>query len=213
MDLDEIVQTGIDLADADGLGAVSTRAVAAQFGKSAMALYPYVGSKEHLIALMVDHACAMPSWPDPTTGLAAALEAWARALWEVYLAHPWLTELPWARSAQGPNAQDWLERLLGILDRWDTPTEARASAVTMLYATVRATAQTEASYRRMDEAHLAAWRKRAAVTAELLPDLPRRYPRSAGLVQHAPSWREAPDAALANTAALLARGLGHAAPR
>jgi AcrR family transcriptional regulator len=213
LDLDEIVQAGIDLADADGLGAVSTRAVAAQFGKSAMALYPYVGSKESLIALMEDHACAMPSWTDPATGLAAALEAWARARYEVYLAHPWLTELPWSQSAQGPNAQDWLERLLGILDRWDTPGEARASAVTMLYATVRATAQTEAFYRRMDEADAAAWWERATVTAELLPDLPRRYPQSAGLIQHAPSWRGAPDAALTNTAALLAQGLGHAAPK
>ncbi|GAA3341052.1 hypothetical protein GCM10020358_30920 [Amorphoplanes nipponensis] len=39
LDLDEIVRTGIAVADADGLAAVSARAIAARLGRSAMALY------------------------------------------------------------------------------------------------------------------------------------------------------------------------------
>jgi hypothetical protein len=38
---------------------------------------------------------------------------------EVYLCHPWLTERRWSKATQGPNEQDWLERLLQILHRWD----------------------------------------------------------------------------------------------
>src|SRR3982750_4894083 len=58
VDLDEILEAGIAIADADGLASVSTRAIAARFGKTAMALYPYVGSKESLLALVPDHAGA-----------------------------------------------------------------------------------------------------------------------------------------------------------
>src|ERR1700738_2617794 len=115
LDLDEILQTGIAIADAEGLVAVSTRAIAAKLDKTAMALYPYVGTKENLLTLMQDHASAMPMWEDPATSLADALQAWARALFEVHLTHPWLTERPWSQATQGPNEQDWLERLLEIL--------------------------------------------------------------------------------------------------
>ena len=55
LDLDEILTVAVAVADAEGLAAVSTRSVAARFGKTAMALYPYVGSKDQLLALMQDH--------------------------------------------------------------------------------------------------------------------------------------------------------------
>src|SRR6516164_7520004 len=116
LDLDEILRVAIAIADADGLDAVSTRTVAARFGRTAMALYPYVGDKENLLALMQDQASAMPVWRDPATNLADALQAWARALFQTYLAHPWLTERPWSQASQGPHEQDWLERLLRILN-------------------------------------------------------------------------------------------------
>ncbi|WP_117213750.1 TetR/AcrR family transcriptional regulator [Allorhizocola rhizosphaerae] len=207
LDLDEILQTGIAIADAEGLAAVSTRAIAARFGKSGMVIYPYVGSKENLLALMQDHACAMPQWDDPDTSLADALQAWALALFEVYLAHPWLTERPWSHASQGPNEQDWLERLLRILDHWKVPPSARPVAVTMLYATVRATAETAASYQRMDRQGIAQWRDRAHATVRHIPDLPERYPLSTGLEPLTPQWQDNPRAALTGSMRLLAAGL------
>ena len=119
LDLDEILAAGIAIADADGLSAVSTRAIAARFDKTAMALYPYVGTKEHLLALMQDQASAMPIWESPSTSLTDALRAWALALFDVYLTHPWLTQRPWSQATQGPNEQDWLERLLRIFSEWN----------------------------------------------------------------------------------------------
>jgi AcrR family transcriptional regulator len=204
LDLDEILAAAITIADAEGLAAVSTRAVAARFGKTAMALYPYVGTKESLLALMQDHAVALPPWADPGTGLAADLLAWASSLFEVHLAHPWLTELSWARSSQGPNEQDWLERLLAILSRWATPDP---TTVTMLYATVRATAETTAAYRRMDERDTAGWLERAQATQRLIPDLRERYPLSTSLPPLDPDWRAAPRVALHNAVQILARQL------
>ncbi|MEV7623593.1 hypothetical protein [Actinoplanes sp. NPDC089786] len=197
--LDEILAAGIEIADASGLAAVSTRAVAARFDKTAMALYPYVGAKENLIALMQDHAVAMPAWDDPGTGLGDDLLAWATALFDVHLAHPWLTDLSWAQSGQGPNEQDWLERLLGILG--DRPEPA---IVTMLYATVRATAATAAAYRRMGTDDAEGWLERARATARLIPDLRDRYPLSTSLPPLDPDWRETPRAGLVRAVRILA---------
>jgi AcrR family transcriptional regulator len=211
LDLDDILTAGIAIADADGLDAVSTRAVAARFGRTAMALYPYVGTKEHLLALMQDHASAPPEWTDPGTSLADDLRAWALALTGVYLAHPWLTRRPWSEASGGPNEQDWLERLLRILDTWAVPRGARPTAVTMLYATVRATAETTAAYRRMDERGAAEWRDRARAIAAHLPDLPERYPLSTSLEPVTPHWQDNPRAALVAGVGLLAAALVPAA--
>jgi AcrR family transcriptional regulator len=207
LDLDEILQAGIAIADAEGLAAVSTRAIAARFDKSGMVIYPYVGSKENLLALMQDHASAMPSWDDPVTSLTDALRAWALALFEVYLSHPWLTERPWSQATQGPNEQDWLERLLQILHRWEISPSAHPSTVTMLYATVRATAETAAAYRRMNQQGIAEWRGRAEATMKQIPDFRQRYPLSSGLEPLTPQWQDNPRAALIAAVQLLAAAL------
>jgi hypothetical protein len=149
----------------------------------------------------------MPSWEDPVTSLADALQAWARAQFELYLSHPWLTERPWSKATQGPNEQDWLERLLQILHRWEIAPSARTSAVTMLYATVRATAETAAAYRRMDQQEMVEWRRRAEATMKHIPDLRQRYPLSTGLEPLTPQWQDNPRAALTATVQLLATAL------
>ncbi|WP_250038089.1 TetR/AcrR family transcriptional regulator [Paractinoplanes maris] len=197
LDLDEILAAGMAIADASGLEAVSTRAVAARFGKTAMALYPYVGTKENLLALMQDQATTMPDFDLAQGRLEEALRAWATALFEVYLAHPWLTERPWSQASQGPHEQDWMEALLGIFERFDVAARLRAPAVTMLYATTRATAQTAAAYERLTEEDLEAWRTRAAAAPS--PAVP--------LVPVTTDWREAPRAGLLAAVALLATGL------
>jgi AcrR family transcriptional regulator len=210
LDLDEILLTGISIADADGLAAVSTRAIAARLGKSAMALYPYVGSKEELIALMQDHATAMPEWTDPGTRLVDDLQAWATALYEVYLAHAWLPERPWSQATQGPHEQDWLERLLRIFDSWEVPQRSRPPAVTMLYATVRATAETTAAYRRMSRQGMSEWLEQAQETRRQIPDFSDRYPLSVSLEPLTPDWQENPRAALTGGVRLLGDALGRA---
>jgi AcrR family transcriptional regulator len=212
LDLDEILVAAIAIADAEGLAAVSTRAVATRFGKTAMALYPYVGTKDQLLSLMQDHACAMPVWRERARGLAGALEAWATALFDVYLAHPWLTERPWSQASHGPNEQDWLERLLQILQRWGVPPPRRATTVTMLYATVRACAQTAADYRRMDRAAVADWQAHAAAVAVQLPDLGERYPLSTDLEPVTDDWRDNPRAAVTAAVRLLAPALAPRVP-
>lgn len=207
LDLDEIVRTAITIADAEGLAAVSTRAVATRLGVSAMALYAYVGSKEDLLSLMQDQASELPPWTDPGPDLAGDLLAWAEALYGVHLAHPWLAERLWSQATQGPHEQDWLERLLVVLDRRAVPPASRPPVVTMLYATVRATAETTAAYRRMDQRGLTGWMEQAVATRQHIPDLGERYPLSTTLPPLTPDWSENPHAALVAGVRLLAGAL------
>ena len=201
LDLDDILSAAISLADAGGLDAVSTRAVAARFGKTPMALYAYVGSKDQMLALMQDHASAMPAWNDPGPALADDLLAWAHALFDLHLAHPWLLRRGWAEHTQGPNEQDWMERLRTILAREPAP----AALITALYATVRATAETAVAYRDLTPAGAAAWRARASATRRLIPDFADRYPLSAAPPPSTVAdWTDAPRAGLTEVVRLIA---------
>jgi AcrR family transcriptional regulator len=196
LDLDEILDAAIELADTDGLAAVSTRAVAARFGRTAMALYPYVGGKEQMLALMQDHASALP----PPSSIRTVTD-WALAFFDLHRAHPWLTERPWAQSSQGPNERDWLERLLRILD---TRPEAKTPTVTILYATVRACAETANAYARMTRTGIAEWQAHQEAAARQIPDLATRYPATAALPPLTADWQDAPRAGLLAAIHLIA---------
>jgi len=204
LDLDEILDAAVTLADAEGLTAVSTRAVAARFGKTAMALYPYVGSKEQFLALMQDHASAPPpTWPELEESLAGSLSAWAFAFFDLHVTHPWLTELPLARSSQGPHERDWMERLQTILTLTGTPPASRSPTTTMLYAVVRACAESDTTLRRTTTDEAEAWRAQQSA----IPDLATRYPHTAALPPITTDWREAPRAGLQAAVDLLATAL------
>jgi hypothetical protein len=77
----------------------------------------------------------------------------------------------------------------------------------MLYATVRACAQTAAEYQRLDEQGLTEWRARAAATREHIPDLARRYPLTSRLQPVTPQWQDNPRAAVVAAVRLLAAAL------
>ena len=60
MTLDAIVAATVELADANGIEAVSMQRVAARVGVTTMALYRYVATKDDLVFLAVDAAAGEP---------------------------------------------------------------------------------------------------------------------------------------------------------
>jgi AcrR family transcriptional regulator len=60
MSVESIVDAAVELADAEGLGAVSMAAVAARLGYTPMSLYRYVTAKDDLILLMQEEATGLP---------------------------------------------------------------------------------------------------------------------------------------------------------
>jgi AcrR family transcriptional regulator len=104
--LDEVVQAGVALADADGLAALSMRRVASRLGAGAMSLYTYVPGRSELVELMVD---AVYADHDPVPdGLSwrERIELLAREHWRRLARHPWLLDLNVARMPLGPHVLD-----------------------------------------------------------------------------------------------------------
>ncbi|WP_030162391.1 TetR/AcrR family transcriptional regulator C-terminal domain-containing protein [Streptomyces sp. NRRL S-244] len=92
--LDRIVRAAIDIADAEGLSALSMRGVAARLGVAAMSPYRYVPSKDDLVLLMADAAFGEESYPaDAPEGWRSRIELGGRTLWALYRRHPWLAQL------------------------------------------------------------------------------------------------------------------------
>ncbi|GHF67579.1 GntR family transcriptional regulator [Streptomyces mashuensis] len=115
---DRIVRAAVELADAEGLDALSMRGIAARLGTSAMTAYRYVDSKNTLVLLMADAVLGECAYPDPApAGWRERLETGALALWAVHRAHPWLAHVsPLHRPLMLPNMIAYAEWMLGGLD-------------------------------------------------------------------------------------------------
>jgi AcrR family transcriptional regulator len=114
LSLDQIVDRAIEIADAEGLDAVSMRRVATDLGVGTMSLYRYLPGKEELLDLMLERVSA----PDPEELPAdwfEAMEALGRGLWRLYTRHPWLPFVDQTRPLLGPNALRGMELILGSL--------------------------------------------------------------------------------------------------
>ncbi|WP_257423673.1 TetR/AcrR family transcriptional regulator C-terminal domain-containing protein [Nocardioides carbamazepini] len=114
----QIVDAALALADAEGLAAVTMRAVADRVGVSAMSVYTYVPGKPELLDLMVDARYARMR-REPWAG-----ETWRERLADVALAnralltaHPWLTEVAaLSRPPLGPGVMAKYEHELAAFD-------------------------------------------------------------------------------------------------
>ncbi|MFZ4274917.1 TetR/AcrR family transcriptional regulator [Streptomyces arboris] len=113
----EITAAALALADAEGLAAVSMRALAQRLGTGPASLYRYVGSRDELLDLMADAVAgeldlsAAPSgdWLGDLVGLALQSKA-------AHARHPWLAELNDRRGeVLGPHAIDYLDHALAVL--------------------------------------------------------------------------------------------------
>jgi AcrR family transcriptional regulator len=145
LSLARIVSAAVQVADAEGLDAVSMGRVAAELGAAPMSLYRHVAGKDELRTLMVDAAWGSP--PDaaePGEGWRAGLARWAWALRARGKRHPWVVRIPLNSLPILPNEVGWFELALACM-RDTGLTEARKASVIMLLAGyVRNLATTEA---------------------------------------------------------------------
>lgn len=123
--LDQIVDTALAVADADGPDALSMRRVARELGVGTMSLYRYVPDKSVLVELVLHRVSAPSEVLRAAQGgpWRPAMEADAREQRATYLRHPWLVYVNWSRPAMGPNAADAMELTMAALA--DTPLSDR----------------------------------------------------------------------------------------
>jgi DNA-binding transcriptional regulator YhcF (GntR family) len=149
---DRIVATGMAVADAEGLEAVSMRRLAAELGVGPMSLYRHVAGREALEQLLVRAVLRADPLPEPgPPGWRAKLELVSRVQWRAYRAHPWLPELiSMTRPLLVPEAMahtEWTLRALAGVPL--TPAERMREALT-LPAIVRGLAGTVAAEARAE---------------------------------------------------------------
>jgi AcrR family transcriptional regulator len=137
LSLDRIVQAAIGVAGSEGLDAVSMGRVASELGSSPMALYRYVGSKDELLALMVD--TAMGAMPEPVDGdgWRANLTRWSMAALGAYLASPWVVRVPIPAPPITPNQIRALEMGLRCLRGTGLTHQEKLSTILLVSGLVR----------------------------------------------------------------------------
>ncbi|MFF0414681.1 TetR/AcrR family transcriptional regulator [Kitasatospora sp. NPDC004745] len=181
LSVDAIVSAGIAVADDEGMAALSMRAVGERLGRTAMALYTYVPGKAELLDLMHDRALAgLPTAPPPSDDWRAAVTAWAGALYDRYLRHPWMLQVSQARPVLGPAELAAMEALLVALGPAGLAPGPLRGAVSALWQFVRgtaaATAESRAAAAETGVTDEDWWTARSARLAELAPDFPSRFP-------------------------------------
>jgi AcrR family transcriptional regulator len=146
--LDDVVATASRLADAEGLAAVTMRAVARALGVAPMTLYTYLPGKAELLDLMLDAAYTRMPRPDragqPWRDRVAAV---ARDNRDLFAAHPWAATVTTGRPPLGPGLMAKYEYELRAFDDTGLDDVERDAALTYLLDFVRASALAEAETR------------------------------------------------------------------
>ncbi|MGV9394217.1 TetR/AcrR family transcriptional regulator [Streptomyces olivaceus] len=143
--LERIVAAAVEVADREGLGAVSMRRIATELGTGAMSLYRYVPGKGELIDLMLDRV-QRPSEDPADLGdgdWRSALHALGHATLALYRRHTWLLDVNQSRPVLGPSALDGMEKVLARIRAMGLSDPELVSAIVMIDGYVVGAARTQ----------------------------------------------------------------------
>jgi len=100
----DVIHAALDIADTEGLEAVSIRRVASDLGARPMSLYTHIASKDDLVALMLHEMSGQLLVPEPLpTDWREALRQIARQAYAAYVQHPWALQAFGRGTRVGPN--------------------------------------------------------------------------------------------------------------
>lgn len=117
LNVEAIVAAAIDIANAEGLAAVSMARVAKAVGFTTMSLYRYVTNKDELLQLMWNaSADGVLEFELEGESWRSRLHGWAMAQREAIARNVWIVQMPMATPPLAPNSLTWMERGLEALD-------------------------------------------------------------------------------------------------
>ncbi|MEU7019609.1 TetR/AcrR family transcriptional regulator [Streptomyces sp. NPDC046203] len=179
---EEVVTTARRIVDAEGVGKLTMRRLAAEVGSTPMALYHHVRSKEQLLVLLLDdyaaralHRPELPAQPRERVVVAAA------AIHEALAACPWVVEVLTADDLMSASALWFVEQIVdGLVAGGLTPERAVHGYRAIWYYTAgEIVVRTTAARRRADD-------DRATYREQVFADLdPGELPR---LTQLSGQW-------------------------
>lgn len=148
--LERIVTAAVELADREGLAALSMRRVATELGVGTMSLYRHVPGKGELLDLMLDHVNGPPPAPaEHRRGWRHSMELLARGTWQRYLSHPWLIQVNQTRPILGPHALAGFDIALAALDGLGLTGREKVAVILAVDHYVTGTARTYALRRQV----------------------------------------------------------------
>jgi len=179
--VDDVIAAAIELGDAEGLDAVSVRAVAARLGIAPMSVYTHVPGKAELLDLMLDTVyLQMPRPPWRSRSWRRRLTTVAEGNRELLRRHPWVTRLASLnRPPLGPGVFAKYEHELAAFDGTGLDDVTVDAALTFLLGFVHQQVRAEQDVRRVTAASGQTDAEWWAANAPLLQQLDYSpYPRA-----------------------------------
>jgi AcrR family transcriptional regulator len=147
---DAIVAAAVEIADADGLAALSMARLAERLGCGTMSLYRHVANKDELVTFMLAAGPGPP--PSPAgTDWRDALANWAHELWGVYHRHPWILQTASAGPPADPGQLAWLDAGLAALSGTGLTERDKLAAVIAVLVFTRGSAALAIEAREVDD--------------------------------------------------------------
>jgi len=179
-----VVEAALELADRDGLDALTMPTLATRLECGVMTLYGYIDNKEDLLDAVALRGLADLRLPRPLPSEPSeVLLAWGRALRATLLAHPSMPLIFLSRAVIGPGIFQGIEALLGVLGRCGVHSTAGLHAIhaVLIYATGFVAWELPRTRKQPEAAYAAQWRREFAslppgdfpITAGIQDELPR----------------------------------------
>lgn len=138
LSLERIVTAAVEVADAEGLDAVSMGRVAKQLGTAPMSLYRYISAKTELLDLMQDAAYGPPPQaPHSALDWRSGLTLWAASQMAKLHEHPWAIRVPISGPPITPNHVRWMEFGLAVLQDTGLSAAEKMSTILLVSGYVR----------------------------------------------------------------------------
>jgi AcrR family transcriptional regulator len=173
---EDVARAAVALADANGLDAVTFRAVAASLGTGVMSLYSYIPDKQTLVFDMYELVSAELDLPAPTGDWRADMHVAAGRQRDLAHRHPWMVEAVSHLQPLGPATLDFLEFALGALEPTGLSERDRLETIALVNGFVLNIVRAE-----LESRAAAADPQRQTAQYAMIPELlaTGRYPRFA----------------------------------
>jgi AcrR family transcriptional regulator len=113
LSIDQIIKAAIEIADQDGLSALSMNRLATSLGFTTMSLYRYIPSKDDLLLLMQDTACEISFSENEEMDWREKMREYVRLNISLLIKHPWFSDIPISGVPVTPNQLKLVDRALG----------------------------------------------------------------------------------------------------
>lgn len=115
MSRDRILKAALEIADGEGLTALSMRTLAGKLGVKAMSLYNHVRNKDDIVEGLTDMVVGEIEVPKIREDWKESMRRRATSAHHVLLKHPWATMVLVSRQKAGPETLRYVNATIGCL--------------------------------------------------------------------------------------------------